>query len=143
MNKKWAEKHNAFRPQNYVSGEESYLARHANGTGPFKLVSREVDVKTQFVANHEWWDEKNRRGNVEKVIYTPINSAATRTAALLSGQVDFVLDPAPQDIARLERNASIQVLSRAEDRVFSCRQPRGTCQKHHAGQSGGNQHSHF
>ena len=97
LNKKWAEKHNAFRPQNYVSGEESYLARHANGTGPFKLVSREVDVKTQFVANHEW---------------------ATRTAALLSGQVDFVLDPAPQDIARLERNASIQVLSRAEDRVM-------------------------
>lgn len=118
LNKKWAEKHNAFRPQNYVLGEESYLARHANGTGPFKLVSREVDVKTQFVANHEWWDEKNRRGNVEKVIYTPINSAATRTAALLSGQVDFVLDPAPQDIARLERNASIQVLSRAEDRVM-------------------------
>lgn len=118
LNKKWAEKHNAFRPQNYVSGEESYLARHANGTGPFKLVSREVDVKTQFVANHEWWDEKNRRGNIEKVIYTPINSAATRTAALLSGQVDFVLDPAPQDITRLERNDSIRVLSRAEDRVM-------------------------
>ena len=118
LNKKWAEKHNAFRPQNYVSGEESYLARHANGTGPFKLVSREVDVKTQFVANHEWWDEKNRRGNIEKVIYTPINSAATRTAALLSGQVDFVLDPAPQDIAQLERNDSIRVLSRAEDRVM-------------------------
>lgn len=118
LNKKWTEKHNAFRPQNYVSGEESYLARHANGTGPFKLVSREVDVKTQFVANHEWWDEKNRRGNIEKVIYTPINSAATRTAALLSGQVDFVLDPAPQDIARLERNDSIRVLSRAEDRVM-------------------------
>lgn len=58
LNKKWLEKHKALRPQNYVSGEESYLARHANGTGPFKLVSREVDVKTQFVANHEWWDEK-------------------------------------------------------------------------------------
>lgn len=118
LNKKWLEKHKALRPQNYVSGEESYLARHANGTGPFKLVSREVDVKTQFVANHEWWDEKNRRGNIEKVIYTPINSAATRTAALLSGQVDFVLDPAPQDIARLERNDSIRVLSRTEDRVM-------------------------
>ena len=96
LNKKWLEKHKALRPQNYVSG----------------------DVKTQFVANHKWWDEKNRRGNIEKVIYTPINSAATRTAALLSGQVDFVLDPAPQDIARLERNDSIRVLSRAEDRVM-------------------------
>ena len=118
LNKAWLEKHHALKPQNYVSGEESYLARHANGTGPFKLASREVDVKTVFVANHAWWDEANRKGNVEEVIYTPIASAATRTAALLSGQVDFVLDPAPQDLARLERNPDIRVLSRAEDRVM-------------------------
>ena len=118
MNKKWLEKHNALRPQNYVSGEESYLARHANGTGPFKLDKREVDVRTEFIANHEWWNENNRLGNVEKVIYTPISSAATRTAALLSGQVDFVLDPAPQDLARLERDPNIAVRSHAEDRVM-------------------------
>ena len=118
LNKKWLEKHNALRPQNYVSGEESYLARHANGTGPFKLDKREVDVRTEFIANHEWWDENNRLGNVEKVIYTPISSAATRTAALLSGQVDFVLDPAPQDLARLERDPNIAVRSHAEDRVM-------------------------
>ena len=118
LNKKWLEKHNALHPQNYVSGEESYLARHANGTGPFKLVYREVDVRTEFVANHDWWDEANRKGNVEKVIYTPIGSAATRTAALLSGQIDFVLDPAPQDIARLERNSAVTVRSHAEDRVM-------------------------
>ena len=118
MNKKWLEKHNALRPQNYVSGEESYLARHANGTGPFKLDKREVDVRTEFIANHEWWYENNRLGNVEKVIYTPISSAATRTAALLSGQVDFVLDPAPQDLARLERDPNIAVRSHAEDRVM-------------------------
>ena len=118
LNKAWLEKHRALKPQNYVSGEESYLARHANGTGPFKLASREVDVKTVFVANHAWWDEANRKGNVEEVIYTPIASAATRTAALLSGQVDFVLDPAPQDLARLERSPDLRVLSRAEDRVM-------------------------
>ena len=52
------------------------------------------------------------------MIYTPISSAATRTAALLSGQVDFVLDPAPQDLARLERSPDLRVLSRAEDRVM-------------------------
>lgn len=118
LNKEWLKKHNALRPQNYVSGEESYLARHANGTGPFKLAYREVDVRTEFIANHDWWDEANRKGNVEKVIYTPISSPATRTAALLSGQVDFVLDPAPQDLSRLERNDAIKVLSYAEDRVM-------------------------
>ena len=118
FNKDWLTKHNALRPQNYVGGEESYLARHANGTGPFKLESREVNVKTVFVANHQWWDEPNRKGNLERVEYLPIASPATRTAALLSGQVDFVLDPAPQDLSRLSRSGTLKVVSSAEDRVM-------------------------
>lgn len=118
FNKDWLSKHNALRPQNYVGGEESYLARHANGTGPFKPESREVDVKTVFVANHQWWDEPNRKGNLERVEYLPIASPATRTAALLSGQVDFVLDPAPQDLSRLSRSGTLKVVSSAKDRVM-------------------------
>lgn len=118
LNKEWLSKHNALRPQNYVGGEESFLAKHANGTGPFRLERREVDVKTIFVANHEWWDEANRKGNLERVEYMPIASPATRTAALLSGQVDFVLDPAPQDLARLQRDKNLKVVSQTEDRVM-------------------------
>jgi peptide/nickel transport system substrate-binding protein len=30
---------------------------------------------------------------VTEIIYTPIKSEATRVAALLSGELDFVLDP--------------------------------------------------
>lgn len=118
LNKEWLAKHNALRPQNYVGGEESFLAKHANGTGPFRLERREVDVKTIFVANHEWWDEANRKSNLERVEYIPIASPATRTAALLSGQVDFVLDPAPQDLARLQRDKNLNVVSQTEDRVM-------------------------
>lgn len=118
LNKAWAEKHGALEPQNYVAGEESYAATHANGTGPFRLTLREPDVRTEFTANHDWWDEANRKGNVERVIYTPITSAATRTAALLSGEVDFVLDPAVQDLTRLSRNPDLKVLSTGEDRVM-------------------------
>ena len=118
LNKSWAEKHGALEPQNYVAGEESYAATHANGTGPFRLTLREPDVRTEFTANHDWWDEANRKGNVERVIYTPITSAATRTAALLSGEVDFVLDPAVQDLTRLSRNPDLKVLSTGEDRVM-------------------------
>ncbi len=46
LNKAWAEKHGATAPQNFVAKEEAYAAKHANGTGPFKLQSREVDIKT-------------------------------------------------------------------------------------------------
>ena len=38
-------------------------------------------------------------GNVQEVVYTPIKSDATRVAALVSGELDFVLDPPPRDVA--------------------------------------------
>ena len=93
------------------------MARHANGTGPFRLESREVDVKTVFVENPNWWNKANKTGNVTRIEYTPISSNATRTAALLSGQVDLVIDPPTQDIARLERNSDITVRTGSENRV--------------------------
>jgi len=37
-------------------------------------------------------------GNVDEIVYQPIKADATRLAALLSGEIDFVLDPSPQDI---------------------------------------------
>ena len=60
------------------------------------LVSREPDVKTVLRRNPDWWDKLE--GNVDEVVYTPIKTDATRMAALLSGEVDFVLDPPPQDL---------------------------------------------
>ncbi|MGS0759235.1 hypothetical protein ACVBEH_33270, partial [Roseateles sp. GG27B] len=38
-------------------------------------------------------------GNLQQVIYTPIKSDATRIAALVSGEIDFVLDPSPRAAA--------------------------------------------
>lgn len=118
MNRAWAEKHGALEPQDFVNRQEAYAARHANGTGPFKLMSREVDVKTVFTINEAWWDQANRRGNVTEVTYMPIKSAATRTAALLSGQVDFVLDAATQDMMRLKKSPGITVVEGPENRVL-------------------------
>lgn len=118
MNLEWAQAHGAVEPQNYIAREEAYAARHANGTGPFRLVSREEDVKTVFVANHAWWDEANRRGNLENVTFRPIASASTRTAALLSGEVGFVIDPAAQDLARLKKSKGIEVLEGPENRTM-------------------------
>ena len=117
INYEWAKAHNALHPQNAGNSEESFMARHANGTGPFKLESREVDVKTVFVENTDWWNKNYKTGNVTRIEYTPISSNATRTAALLSGQVDLVIDPPTQDIARLEKSSDVIVRTGAENRV--------------------------
>ncbi|MFM7443478.1 MAG: ABC transporter substrate-binding protein, partial [Tabrizicola sp.] len=69
------------------------MQTQANGTGPFKLVERAPDVKTVLVANPDWWDEKKH--NIDEIVYTPITNNATRVAALLSGEVDFIRNAPP------------------------------------------------
>ena len=51
------------------------------------------------------------------MIYTPIVSDATRVAALLSGEVDLVNDPPPQDVPRLAQTPGIKVLEGTENRI--------------------------
>jgi peptide/nickel transport system substrate-binding protein len=116
MNKAWSEKNNVAKPQNYVAKEETFAVRNANGTGPYMLKSREVDVRTVFVENPNWWGKAKKKGNVTEVIYSPIKQDSTRTAALLSGELDFVLDPPPQDLARLKQ--AVKVVEGAEARTI-------------------------
>jgi peptide/nickel transport system substrate-binding protein len=116
MSRAWAEKNRVTAPQNFVQREETFAARNAMGTGPFMLKSREVDVRTVFVENPNWWGRATRKGNVSEIVYAPIRSDATRTAALLSGELDFVLDPPPQDLARLRQ--ALKVVDGAENRTI-------------------------
>ena len=118
MNRAWAEANNVTQPQNFRANEETFAVRNANGTGPFMLQSREVDVRTVFVENPNWWGRATKEGNLTQIVYTPIQQNATRTAALLSGEIDFVLDPPTQDLDRLRNNSSIKVVEGAEARTI-------------------------
>ena len=116
MSKSWSAKHNVQKPQDYKNKEETFATRNANGTGPFILRSREADVKTVAVLNSNWWGK--REGNVTEIVYQPIKADATRLAALLSGEIDFVLDPSPQDIPRLKQDPKLKVVEGNENRVI-------------------------
>ncbi|HET9763819.1 MAG TPA: ABC transporter substrate-binding protein, partial [Casimicrobiaceae bacterium] len=99
MSRKWATEHGVLEPQNYNAKQETHAVRHTNGTGPYMLKSYESDSRTVLVANPRWW---GKRGNVDEAVYTVIQSDATRLAALVSGDVDFVIDPPFQDVPRLK-----------------------------------------
>ncbi|WP_343593164.1 ABC transporter substrate-binding protein [Paracidovorax wautersii] len=116
MNKAWAEKNNSVKAQDYAGKEENFASRNANGTGPFMLVGWQPDVKLTLKKNPNWWDKP--AGNVDEVVFTPIKSAATRTAALVSGQVDFVVDPPPQDLARMKASPDLKLVEGAENRTI-------------------------
>lgn len=116
MSKAWAEKNKSVEPKDIKGTDENFAHRNAMGTGPYMLVSWQPDVKMVFKRNPNWWGKMD--GNVTEIVYTPIKSAATRTAALLSGEVDLVLDPTPQDLARLRANADLKVVDGLENRTI-------------------------
>ena len=117
MSREWAVKNKSEAPQNYTDREDTFASRNTNGTGPFKVTLRQPDVKTILVAYADWWNKGSpEKGNLTQVDLLPVKSNATRAAALLSGEVDFVLDPPPQDIARLKGNASLKIVEAPEAR---------------------------
>jgi len=116
LSKAWALANKVERPQNFAQKEETFAVRHANGTGPFILKSSVADNKTVLVANPSWWGKL--QGNVSEIVYTPIANDATRLAALLSGEVDFVLDPAPQDVPKLRSTPGVKVIEGPEFRTI-------------------------
>jgi peptide/nickel transport system substrate-binding protein len=116
MSKAWCEAHGVVRPQSYAEREETYAVRHAMGTGPYMLKSYEPGVRTVLVRNPSYWGSFD--GRVDQVVYMPIASGPTRIAALLSGELDLVQDPPPQDIERLRSEKGIKVLEGLEWRVL-------------------------
>lgn len=116
LSKSWADQNNASAPQDFKNKDEKFSALHANGTGPFVLVSRQADSKSVFRRNPTWWGRFE--GNVQEVAYTPLKSEATRTAALISGDLDFVLDPPPQDVDRLRSTSGVKVVEGTENRII-------------------------
>ena len=111
MDEGWAKKHGVEVPQDFEAQEETYAVRNTNGTGPFILDKRLPDEHTVLVKNKDWWGLEKYPHNIDKVDYKPIKNAATRVAALLSGEVDFVLDAPLQDLKRIEAQDGLKVVT--------------------------------
>jgi peptide/nickel transport system substrate-binding protein len=108
MDKEFQTEIGAEKPLDMTSNTGGAMQTQGVGTGPFKLVSREPDVKTVFAANEKWWDK--RQHNIDEIVYTPIANNATRVAALLSGEVDFIRNAPPQDLERIESTPGMKVM---------------------------------
>ena len=118
MSKAWCEKHGVTLPQDYNAKQETFAVRNANGTGPYVLVSREQDVKTVLRRNDAYWGKAEYPAAVSEIVYLTIKADATRVAALISGDVDFVHDVPVQDIDRLEKAGHFRVNFGPENRTI-------------------------
>jgi peptide/nickel transport system substrate-binding protein len=115
MDREWSEKNKVTKPLDFKNKEESFASFNTNGTGPFMLVSRQPGIRTTYKRNPGWWG--TFEGNVQEIVYSQIANDATRLAALVSGEIDFVLDPAPRDIARLRNTAGVKIIDGPENRI--------------------------
>jgi peptide/nickel transport system substrate-binding protein len=119
MSRAWCEKHGVQKAQDFNGKQETHAVRHANGTGAFRLERYEPDVRTVLKRPPAGWGQADktpgrRPGNVSEVVFVTIKSDATRLAALASGEVDLVLDPPYQDIARLKADSRITLTQTAD-----------------------------
>ncbi|WP_343563318.1 ABC transporter substrate-binding protein [Kiloniella sp. b19] len=118
MDKGWTEANNTVGVQDFEGGEITFATTNVNGTGPYKLVSREPDVKTVMAINEDYWGRGQFPMEVTEIIYTPIQNNATRVAALLSGEVNFLQDMPVQDIERVNSADGLGVKQAPQNRVI-------------------------
>jgi ABC-type transport system substrate-binding protein len=76
------------------------FAKEASGTGPWKMSKFTPRERLELVKNDNYWD-KLRVPHVDKLVLLPMPEANARTAALLSGQVDWIEAPAPDAVKEI------------------------------------------
>jgi peptide/nickel transport system substrate-binding protein len=77
-----------------------------SGTGQWKMARIVPRERLELVKNEGYWDTK-RVPKVDRLVLLPIPETNSRTAALLSGQVDWIENPAPDALAQIKQRGFI------------------------------------
>ena len=85
------------------------------GTGPYVCDKWVKEDYIALSANPGYWGKKPAIG---KVLFRPITNQATRTAALLTGEVDFAADIPVRDVQRVEQAKKLDLVTYPSRRVI-------------------------
>ncbi len=77
------------------------FAQHPSGTGPWIMQSITPHASAVLRANTDYWD-KARIPHAATLTLQPIPDGATRSAALLNGQVNWIESPPPDTVDHLK-----------------------------------------
>lgn len=92
------------------------FAADASGSGPFKMARFLPRERLELVANKGYWDPK-RTPKIDRVVMVPMPEANARTAALLSGQVDWIEAPSPDAMPQITQRG-FKIYSNAQPHVW-------------------------
>ena len=99
-------------------GGHSFASTHESGTGPFRVIDMEHGIKIELQRFEQYWDQKNQ-GNVTHVTLQTIKEHATRTAALLSGELDIAMPISTQDQARVRHSDGLNLIHTKTNRIIT------------------------
>lgn len=104
-------------PAEYAAGGKHYPFAHNNtsGTGPFVITRNEPGKVLVMKSFDRYWA---KRGNVDRLVITPITGESARVSALLSGNADFVMPVPPQDYVRLYGAPDVNFFAKGSSRVI-------------------------
>jgi len=90
----------------YGSGEE--ISRNPVGSGPFRLLSAELDKEVVLCRNEDYWGEKPK---LERVRFLVVPDTTTRALELRKGSADIAINAlTPDMVLALEHDPRLQVL---------------------------------
>ena len=92
------------------------FAADSSGTGPFKMERFVPRERLELVKNTAYYDSK-RVPKLDRVVLLPMPEPNARTAALLSGQVDWVEAPAPDALPQIRQRGFV-VTANAQPHVW-------------------------
>lgn len=116
LSEAWMRANNAMEPADPARGRTAHTSLHTNGTGPFRLVSRQPDAETVLERFDGWWDRATHP--LSRVIFQPVANDATRVAGLLGGQLDVITPTPLQDLDRLRASPALRVVEAQDLRVM-------------------------
>lgn len=91
----------------WLEGDPERLESEPNGTGPFRLVSDETNVKT-MEANPDYWREP---AQIQTLIWEFIQDPQTRLNALLAGEAHAIDRLPPQHLSVIEGRDAFDLIS--------------------------------
>ncbi len=94
----WAEKYDETGDSDEAWSE---FAADPSGSGPFRVTGFTARERLELQPNDAYWDDA-RTPTIDRVVMRPMPDANSRTAALLSGEVDWIEAPAPDAMAQME-----------------------------------------
>lgn len=117
MDRGWAEANKAVPVQDVEGGEDSFAATHANGTGPYRLASRQAGIRTDLTVNEEYWGQALFPMDVTEIVHTPMRGA-TLALALRDSAVDFVQGVSGRGLTPGDLADALEVLTVSQNRVL-------------------------